>query len=297
MAQSESSFEQYVQHDYAENGGVRLHYASYGAGPLVVFLHGFPDFWYSWRRQMAALGDSFRCVAPDLRGYNLSDQPKGREQYAMPRLVEDVVAVVQACGHRSAAVVGHDWGGAIAWSLAMARPEVVERLVILNLPHFRGLMRELAHNPAQQAASQYARNFQQEGAHRALSPEKLTFWVTDDDAKAKYLEAFQRSDIEAMLHYYKQNFPREPYTEAPASLFPKVQAPVLMMHGLKDPALLPGALNGTWEWVDNAFTLVTLPDAGHFIQQDAADYVSQAIRQWLGGPPAARLDDPAPWLR
>ena len=135
-----------VQHGYADNNGVKIHYASLGEGPPVVMVHGFPDFWYSWRHQMAALSDSFKCVAMDLRGYNLSDKPKGDENYTLPHLIGDVAAVIKANGADKAIVVGHDWGGAIAWQFAFAHPEMVKRLVICNLPHQR-LHARVGHQP------------------------------------------------------------------------------------------------------------------------------------------------------
>ena len=282
---------QRVEHRYAENGDVRIHYAIAGPedAPLVVFVHGFPDFWYSWREQMAALEDRFRVAALDLRGYNLSDKPEGVANYAMPHLVADVAAVIAAEAAEQAVVVGHDWGGAVAWNVAMTRPELVRLLVILNLPHPRGLMRELANNADQQRNSQYAFNFQQPDAHKALSAERLAFWVRDESARERYVEAFEKSDFEAMLNYYKANYPRPPspdseaaaeQTLAPADM-PNVQCPVLMFHGLEDTALLPGALAGTWNWIDADLTLVTIPGASHFVQQDAPEMVSNTMRDWL----------------
>lgn len=269
-----------VTHGSADSGGVKIHYASLGQGPLVVMVHGFPDFWYTWRHQMEALADRHQVVAIDLRGYNLSDKPKGVEQYDMKLLVADVVSVIRHLGKTSAIVVGHDWGGIIAWQLAMHVPQVVDKLVILNLPHPRGLRRELARNPDQQKNSQYARNFQQPGAHEKLTAEGLARWVRDEAARVKYVEAFKRSDFEAMLNYYKRNYPREPYQEDTDPVI-KVKAPVLMFHGLQDTALLHPALNGTWEWVEQDLTLVTIPGAGHFVQQDAADLVSRTMKAWL----------------
>jgi epoxide hydrolase 4 len=269
-----------VEHGYADSGGVKIHYAALGRGPLIVMIHGFPDFWYTWRNQMEDLSKNYRVVAMDLRGYNLSDKPKGVENYDLKLLVGDVLAVIHHLGQQQAIVVGHDWGGAIAWTVAMNAPDAVERLVILNLPHPRGLLRELANNPQQQQNSQYARNFQQPDAASKLTAEGLAGWVKDAAAKPKYIEAFRRSDFEAMLNYYKRNYPRPPY-ELPEGWSGKVKAPVLMIHGLKDTALLPGALNGTWEWLEKDLTLVTVPGAGHFVQQDASDFVTHTIRAWL----------------
>jgi len=276
---SAADIESKVQHGYADSGGVKIHYASLGSGPLVVMIHGFPDYWYSWRHQMEALSDKYQVVAIDQRGYNLSDKPKGVENYDMKLLVGDVVAVIKHLGKEKAIVAGHDWGGAVAWSLATYVPQVVERLIIVNLPHMNGLRRELANNPEQQKNSQYARNFQREGAHLKITAEGLAGLVPEAE-RAKYIEAYKRSDFEAMLNYYKRNYPREPYTNdgAPA---PNVKMPVLMFHGLKDTALMPGALNDTWKWMDAPLTLVTIPNAGHWSHWDAADLVSKGMKSWL----------------
>lgn len=276
----DADLEARVEHGYADNNGVKIHHASLGKGPLIVMLHGFPDYWYTWRHQMEALAPDYQVVAPDLRGYNLSDRPKGVDNYDMRLLVGDVRAVIHSLRREKAIIVGHDWGGAIAWQFAMHLPAMTEKLIILNLPHPRGLTRELVHNPQQQQHSQYARDFQQEGAHRSLTPEMLSTWLPDSAPKEKYIQALQRSDFEAMLNYYKRNYPREPYREITSSLI-KVQAPVLMIHGLQDHYLLPGALNNTWEWVEQDLTLVTIPSAGHFVQQEAAELVTRTIKRWL----------------
>jgi pimeloyl-ACP methyl ester carboxylesterase len=275
-----ADFESKVTHGYADSNGVKIHYASVGKGPLVVMIHGFPDYWYTWRDQMEALSDSFQCVAIDQRGYNLSDKPKGVENYDMKFLVGDVIAVIKSLGKDKAIIVGHDWGGAVSWQLALNAPQYVEKLVILNLPHPRGLNRELVNNPQQQKNSQYARNFQMEGAHTKLTAEGISGWVKDPAAKAKYVEAFKKSDFEAMLAYYKRNYPREPYALDTTPVV-KAKMPVLMIHGLGDTALLSGALNNTWDWLEKDFTLVTVPGAGHFVQQDAPEIVSRSIRMWL----------------
>jgi len=264
---------------YVESNGVKLHYVTLGKGPLVVLLHGFPDYWYSWRAQMPELAKHFQVVALDLRGYNLSDQPKGVENYTIDKLVADVDAVLKHFKQEKAIVAGHDWGGMIAWSYAMAHPEKVDRLIVLNLPHPKCLQRELANNPEQQKNSQYARNFQQPGAAAFLTPETLAFWVKDPEARKQYIEAFRRSSMEGMLNYYKANYPREPYKDDRE--FPRVKCPILMIHGLKDIYLLPGALNDTWKHVDGELTLVTLPEAGHFVQQDAPEKVTRTMLRWL----------------
>lgn len=291
-----------VTHGYTDNNGVKIHHVSLGdpEAPLLVMLHGFPDYWYTWRHQMEALSEQFHVVAIDLRGYNRSDKPKGVENYFLPLLMGDVRAVISDFGREQAIICGHDWGGAIAWGLAMYMPHLVERLMICNLPHPNGLRRELTSNPEQQRNSQYARDFQAPDAHEKLTAQGLASWVTDDEARPKYIEAFERSDFEAMLNYYKANFPRDsapPASDAPASddsgpaeaseqpppppSGPKVSCSVLMIHGLDDRALLPSGLNDTWEWVDGDLTIVTIPEAGHFVQQDAAELVTRTMKAWL----------------
>ncbi|MDP6555204.1 MAG: alpha/beta hydrolase [Pirellulaceae bacterium] len=267
-------------HGFVDSGGVKLHYVTAGKGPLVVMIHGFPDFWYTWRNQMPALAKNFQVVAYDQRGYNKSGQPEGVDNYKTEKLVADLIAVVDYFKREKAIIVGHDWGGMVAWTFAMTHPERTDRLVILNLPHPKGLMRELANNPQQRLASAYARAFQEPDAASKVTPEMLAFWVAGADAKQKYVETFRRSSMEGMLNYYKANYPSESSGD-PTLEFPKVQCSVLMFHGLKDTALLPGALNETWNWVAKDLTLITIPNAGHFVQHDAAELVTKKMVGWL----------------
>ena len=135
-----------AQDGFVDSDGVKIHYVSLGRkeDPLVVLIHGFPDFWYSWRAEMPELAKHFHVVAIDQRGYNLSGQPEGVENYTAAKLVGDAVAVVKHFGAAKAVIVGHDWGGLVAWTFAMTHPEITDRLIVLNLPHPRGLLRELA---------------------------------------------------------------------------------------------------------------------------------------------------------
>ena len=272
-----------VEHKYADNDGVSIHYAKMGDGPLMVFVHGFPDFWYSWRHQMEGLSDRYTVAALDTRGYNMSDKPEGVENYDMALLTADVAAVIAAEGQESAVVVGHDWGGGIAWSFAAAYPEMTHRLIIMNLPHVKGVQRELAKFGQQHENSVYARNFQQPNSHEALSAQGLAMALSGGDADLQeiYLEAFENSSTASMMNYYKANYPREPYEGGPWMNLPKIQAPVLQFHGLNDTALLAPALNNTWEELEQDWTLVTIPNVGHWPHHERADMVTDMMRAWL----------------
>jgi pimeloyl-ACP methyl ester carboxylesterase len=276
---------------FAESAGVKIHYVAKGAGPLLVLIHGAPDFWYTWRFQMPALAERFEVAAIDLRGYNESDRPEGVENYTVDKLIGDVDAVVKHFGRATATIAGHDWGGFIAWRYAMAHPDRTDRLVVLNMPHPRCLERELAMDPEQEKASAYARQFQKDGrgllpdgSAVELTPELMAGWVApvlsrgDEAAKRNYVEALERLSIEAMVNYYKANYPRPPYKE---ESYPPVKCPVLMFHGLDDPWLLPGALNDTWRWLESDLTMVTVPKAGHWVHHDVADLVTKRMLGWL----------------
>jgi len=271
----------------AVNGDVKIHYVVDGKGPLVVMIHGFPDYWATWKPLMAALNKAgYRTAALDLRGYNLSDKPQGVAAYAMPNLIGDVAAVIATEGQKNAVVIGHDWGAAIAWQVTFNRPDLVNKLVIMSVPHPAGMARELATNKAQQAGSDYARNFQKEGSEKALTAEGLAGWVKDPKEKAGYVEALKRSDFAAMMNYYRANYPRGAgeATETPATMQApnqRVKVPVLVIHGMKDTALNAAGHSGTWNYVDADTTIVMAPTAGHFVQHDAEALVNTTVRDWL----------------
>jgi len=252
-----------VEHGYASNGDVRIHYATLGEGPLVIMIHGFPDFWYTWRDQMAGLADDFQVVAIDQR--------------------------VRHFGVDKATIVGHDWGGAVAWNVAFTRPEIVDKLVILNLPHPNGIARVAALNPDARANTHYAQVFREGSASDSdilfggpMTAETLAGWIRDPTVRARYVEAFERSDFDAMLAYYKQNYPPPPEPgQVPAALAPPLDKQVLIFHGLEDTALHSDGLNNTWDWIEQDLTIVTVPGAGHFVQQDAPGLVTSTMRWWL----------------
>ena len=272
------------QDKYAANNGVKIHYVVDGQGPLVVMIHGFPDYWGTWKPLMAELNKAgYRTAALDTRGYNLSDKPEGEAAYAMPNLIGDVGAVIAAEGQKNAIIIGHDWGAAISWQVVFNRPDLVNKLVIMSVPHPVGFAREMATNVDQQKNSQYARNFQQPGFEKNLTAEGLASWVKDPAQKAAYVEAFKRSNFTSMLNYYRANYPRtagEPSgVTAPGP--PPVQVPVLVIHGMKDTALNAAGHAGVWNHVAEDTTILMIPSAGHFVQHDAEALVNKTVRSWL----------------
>jgi pimeloyl-ACP methyl ester carboxylesterase len=263
--------------------GTKIHYVASGKGPLVVLVHGFPDFSGSWAYLTPKLNDAYRVVAMDTRGYNLSDKPEGVANYAMPKLVADVDAVIKAEGRAKATVIGHDWGAAISWNYAFAHMDKLDNLIIMSVPHPANMSRQLNASPQ---SSDYARNFQKEGSEKTLTAESLANMVAGGypDLKPSYLEAFKRSSFAAMMNYYRANYPvgaNAPPKDAPPPSFPKISVPLMVIHGMKDPALLSMGHDDTWDQASADTTILMIPTAGHFVQHDAADLVDRSIRSWL----------------
>lgn len=282
-----------VEHRYADLGDVRLHYVEAGEGPLVVLLHGFPQFWYMWRFQIPALAEAgFRVVAPDMRGYNLSGKPRGVRSYRVELLARDVERLILACGVGSAALVGHDWGAAVAWATAMMYPERVERLGILNVPHperfARGLLR-----PAQLLRSSYMFFFQIPRLPEkilatgdfallrcALRNDPVRPGTFADEDIEMYVEALARPGaLTAALNYYRALFRRNPL-EARA-LLRRIEAPVMVIWGERDRYLGRELAEPDPAWVPN-LRVERLPDASHFVAEDRPDGVNTLLLGFLG---------------
>ena len=276
------------QDGLAAGAGVRLHYVTAGDGPLVLLLHGFPDFWLTWRRQIPALrAAGFRVVAVDLRGYNLSERPRRVEDYRLDPLADDVAAVVRALGASRAHVVGHDWGGAIAWHLAARHADVVDRLAILNAPHPARYRRLLA-TPAQALRASYVAFFQ-----LPLVPERLLragdlaalrrVWrlqerVTRRDEEDAFAAAFRDpSAVWAALAYYRA-LARHGAGVPPEQR--RLRARTLVLWGERDPALVRANADGLGEWVAE-LEVRMLPEAGHWVMADAPDVVNRALVDFL----------------
>jgi len=274
-----------VSHHHVDSGDVSIHYVTLGQGPVVLFVHGFPDFWYSWREQMAALSSDFKTVAMDTRANNKSGKPDGVENYAMPHLLADVEAVIEDLGVGSVTLVGHDWGGAISWRFAMRYPQRVDTLVICNLTHPKGYMAVRRNaTPEQKANTQYITDFQTPGFEDRLTPEVLTAisaGSVSGDIRQRYIDAFSQSSVKGMLDYYRAAYSGLNASENTNEDLPNLTMPVLQFHGLKDKAVDKDGLRDTWNWMDSDYTLVTVPTSDHWVQREAAEIVNSTMRWWL----------------
>jgi pimeloyl-ACP methyl ester carboxylesterase len=281
-----------LRHSFVEvDAGVRLHCVELGEGPLVLLLHGFPDFWYGWRRQIPALAAAgYRVVAPDLRGYNLSDKPRGVRAYGVRTLARDVASLVEGLGEERAHVVGHDMGAGLAWATAMTHPERVARLAVLNGPHPERLLSAMR-SPVQLAKSWYVFFFQlpwlpeevlqMDGYAmlvRAIRDEPTRPGAVTGEDVARYRKAWsQPGALTAEVNWYRAMF--RSGTAVPTR---RIETATLVVWGEADPHLGSELATPNAELVPNAH-VVRIPGASHWVQHDAPERVNEALLDWLAG--------------
>jgi pimeloyl-ACP methyl ester carboxylesterase len=287
-----------LREGYADLSGVRLHYVESGEGPLVVLLHGFPEFWHSWRHQIPALADAgFRVVAPDMRGYNVSSKPRAVRDYTGETLAGDIRDLIHERGERAAFLAGHDWGAAVAYMTAMEHPDVVKRLAILNLPHPRRLLRAWL-DPRQLLRSWYIFFFQLpwlperalrarrwEALRRGFEQEARPGAFSAEDVE-RYIEAWsQPGAITAAVNYYRAALRQAPW-KAAARMRP-VEARTLVIWGQRDRHLRHQLAEPRRADVPDLEGVVRLPDASHWVQNDAPTEVSRLLVDFFkaGGAP------------
>lgn len=281
-----------VSFQFVKTNGIHLHLAIAGPvdGPLVILLHGFPEFWFGWNNQLQALAEKgYRVVAPDQRGYNLSDKPKGIDHYTLDSLRDDVVGLIEFFQEKAAVIVGHDWGGAVAWHLAATRPEFVEKLIVLNIPHPRAMPRVLIKNPLQWMKSSYMAFFQlphlpekalgmgefkrlHQGIAQSSNPH--TFSTVEIE---QYKTAWSQSDaLTAMLNWYrairKGSFKQVPET--------KINVPVRIIWGLGDQFLSPMLAKESMAFCEEV-NLAFVEQATHWIQHEQPEIVNHLIIQFI----------------
>ncbi|HAV76840.1 MAG TPA: alpha/beta hydrolase [Anaerolineae bacterium] len=281
-----------LEHSTIETNGIRLHVVQAGpkSGVPVVLLHGFPEFWYGWRKQIPALVEAgCRVIAPDQRGYNLSDKPKGIKNYDIYTTVEDIIGLIDALGYERVNVVGHDWGAIVAWILANKYPERLHKMSVMNAPHPAVMRKFLLRDFEQMRRSWYVMLFQIPRLPEALMKRKdwsenvrslqMTSKLgsfTDEDI-VKYKEAWSQPEAaKSMLDWYRAFVRRPP--KLPEEL--RIKVPTLMMWGMKDFALTHRMARPSMDYVDEG-NLILFPEATHWVHLDAAEEVNHYLVDFL----------------
>lgn len=286
-----------VEHHFVQANGIKIHYVTAGQGPPVLLLHGFPEFWYCWRYQIPALEKKFQLIIPDLRGYNETEKPTLISVYDVDQLVADAVGLLDVLGHKKAHIVGHDWGGAVAWQIALQHPEVVDRLAVLNCPHPALFARALKGNYQQMLKSWYFFFFQLpylpellfkirgkkilEDLFRKAAVRKDAFSSTDIQ---KYFEALQKPDaLASALNYYRAAF-RKMARSKP--IHKKITVPTLLIWGEQDTSLgkeLTYNMEGLFE---APFNIQYIPNCGHFVNEEQPEIVNKLLLEFIFAPNA-----------
>ncbi len=278
-----------MKEGFAHVNGIKLHYVEEGSGETVVLLHGFPEFWYGWRKQIPVLAQHYRVLAPDMRGYNLSDKPPHVNDYRMELLASDIAEFIKAMGVEKAIVVGHDWGAAVAWATAALFPEAVSKLAILNVPHPAEMKRAfLGFNLKQWLRSWYIFFFK-----LPVIPEKVVgterFFRNTFGNMSMNKQAFTAADIAAYVQAYQQpgaiqsaiNYYRATIRHFNAPALPKVKAPVLMLWGEHDKALGKELTYRTRDYCELEPIILYDPNSGHFVQHDNPDWVNEKLLKFF----------------
>ena len=287
-----------IDHGYAQLDNVRLHYAECGRSndELVLLLHGFPEFWYSWRHQLPVLGHKFHVVAPDLRGYNLSDKPSRVEDYRIDVLVEDVVGLVKYFGAAKAAIVGHDWGAGIAWAVALIHPERVSKVAAMQVPPAAAWRANMSLQ--QLLRSWYMFFFQlpriaewaisRKGFNsidRTFRDNVVTQGSFSDTDIERYKEAIrQPGALTGGINYYRANVRRlffSGHSDNDAVVSGRVAVPSLFIFGERDFAIIPKTARGVERYVSGPYREVRIPASGHWIQNEAVDEVNSVLIDFL----------------
>jgi len=281
------------QHSFIETNNIQLHCVTQGEGPLVILLHGFPEFWYSWRFQIPVLARYFKVVVPDLRGYNDSDKPTSG--YDLDTLTADIRGLIDALGYRQAHLVGHDWGGTIAWHLAQKFPQQLDRLAILNAAPARRFVRELATNADQLRRSWYLVTFQIPGLPEWLIQQNLERIVKSlFQGQAIRKGAFSTEDtllyqaalakpgaLSAALNYYRQMLSPWNWLQELTNPQTTITTPTLVLWGEDDPLLSLALTEGLDELIAAPYQLKRIPQCGHWIQQEAPQTVNRELTRFL----------------
>lgn len=276
---------------FVQVNGIRLHYMEEGSGEPVILLHGFPEFWYSWREQIPVLSKHYRVIVPDMRGYNLSDKPSDVSDYRIELLAADIADLVKELGYKSSIIVGHDWGAAVAWAVAAYHPEVVKKLGILNVPHPEEMSRAFfSFNFSQCLKSYYIFFFQLPlipemivGTERFFRSNFQRMYMRQPVPSKEIIDAYvaayqQPGAVKATIAYYRAAFRR---VFDKQEKMPKIKAPVLMLWGEHDKALGKELTYRTKDYCKGPFEIHYDASSGHFIQHDNPEWVNEKLLKFF----------------
>lgn len=263
---------------YIKTNGITLHTIIIGKGEPLILLHGFPDFWYAWKNLIPLIKDKFQLIIPDMRGYNLSDKPEGVENYRIPLLIGDIIGLIKQLKFESVYLLGHDWGGVLSWFIAEKYPNMIKKLGIINAPHFKIFRERLNSDESQKKASYYIDMFLKPGGEKVLIDnnfERLRagFKGQDSETEQKYVKAWSNGTINCGVNYYRANMDYEDWSGV-------INVPTLVIHGMKDTAILPGVLDGLEKYVKDLHILRP-EDLGHSAMKEDPELVAKAFKEFF----------------
>jgi epoxide hydrolase 4 len=308
-----SNNHEYLQHQFVNVNGIRMHYVTMenegvdsSDYPLMILLHGFPEFWYSWRHQIPFFAKRFKVIAPDMRGYGETEKPREIDKYRIDNLVRDIIELIHSFGKKKAIIVGHDWGAIIGWSIAMIAPSVIEKLIIMNAPHPALYQKNAFRNLSQMQKSWYIFFFlMQKVPEKVLSSNNFELLKHMFESSIKRKDKFTQDDmknyisswckgkgergedgysngIAGGINYYRANLNTEFWENLGESIpFPKIKSPTLMIWGEDDMFFGKELAENTGEFIEAPFSMELISNCGHWVQQEAPDEVNQIMSEFL----------------
>jgi pimeloyl-ACP methyl ester carboxylesterase len=286
LIMSEKDWYNDIKENFIEINNIKLHVVTIGSGQSLLLLHGFPDFWYGWKNVIPKLKDKFQLIIPDMRGYNLSDKPRGIQKYRIEMLIEDIRGIIEKLNLGKIYLAGHDWGGVVTWAFAEEYPNLLKKIAILNAPHPKIFQYKLRNDKKQQKASFYIFEFLKANGEKWLFEEdyKWLKWAVfegmvnkkdfSESDKQKYLEAWtQENAILSGVNYYRANLNFDEFTG-------NIKVPTLVIHGMKDAALLPGVLEGLSNYVSD-LKIIRAKNASHWVIHDEPDLIVKNFMEFF----------------
>jgi pimeloyl-ACP methyl ester carboxylesterase len=267
-----------IEEKYIETNGITLHTMIIGKGEPLVLLHGFPDFWYGWKKLISLIKEKYQLIIPDMRGYNLSDKPEGVENYRIELLIEDIIGLIEQLNFESVYLAGHDWGGVLSWFIAEKYPNKIRKLGIINAPHFKIFREKLKSDEAQKKASYYIDMFLKPNGEKVLIDDnfkrlRVGFKDQDQAIEDKYVKAWSNGTITCGVNYYRANIDYDGWSGM-------INVPTLVIHGMKDTAILPGVLDGLEQYVKD-LKIIRPENLGHSAMKEDPQLVATAFKNFF----------------